>query len=119
MITLSQWLGYSTEKKLELIEKYSHECGLTYNQIKRLRNSLIVVDRFFIEAHKVAQKRDHYSARTIVEVLRHNSALEDGDKSFKINDHIISPLSRISMEMFPFLNNFFQTRNPTFKLEMQ
>jgi hypothetical protein len=119
MITLTEWQASTAEERLELIRDYSRRCGLTYDQIKRLINSPIVVDKFFYEAHRIAHKRKHYSARTIIEVLRHNSALEDGDKAFKINDHIVPPLSRISMEMFPFLNNLFETRSPTFKLEMQ
>jgi len=44
----------------------------------------------------------HYSARTIVEVLRHQSALEaDPSKQFKINDHITPTLARDFMDRHP------------------
>jgi hypothetical protein len=119
MLVLEQWNSASEEEKKALIDKYSRLSNLRYDQIKRLENSPALVHRFFQEAHKVAEKRNHYSARTIIEFLRHSSALEDGDVTFKINDHIAAPLARISMEMFPRLNNFFEIRNPTFKLEMQ
>ena len=112
MITLNLWITASPEQKLKYLRSYSRQCFLSSDQEKRLIDAPIVVNRFFHEAHKIASVRSHYSARIIIEVLRHNSALEDGDKSFKINDHIIPILARISMEMFPFLNNLFETRSP-------
>jgi hypothetical protein len=117
MLTLSEWINASNKQREAWIEDYSRRCHLTYDQIEMLVKSPEVVNRFFHEAHKIAEKRTHYSARTIIEVLRHYSALEDCDKSFKINNVIATSLSRLSMEMFPRLNGFFETRSPTFKLE--
>jgi hypothetical protein len=119
MLMIADWRNYSFEQKKSAIEKYATQCHLDDEQTERLIEGLVLADRFFYEAHKVANHRDHYSARTIVEVLRHNSVLEDGDKTFKINDHIIPLLSRISMQMFPALNGLFETRSKSFKLEMQ
>jgi len=118
MITHAQWLEMNKGQKLTAIIKYSAECELTYQQREMLVKSPAVVDKFFEEAHKIAKVRKHYSARTIIEVLRHNSALEDNDTTFKVNNMIGTPLSRISMAMFPFLNSFFETRSPTFKREI-
>jgi len=117
MITLRDWNFADEDRKRELIYVYHLHCDITYEQRQMLEKSLAVVTRFFIMAHDVAQVRNHYSARTIIEVMRHNSMLEDGDKTFKINNMIGTPLARISMEMFPALNGFFETRHPTFRKE--
>ena len=63
-------------------------------------------------ALEMAQVRSHYSARTIIEVLRWNSDLADKDVTFKINDHSIPGLSRLWMkkhgEDYP---KFFELRS--------
>ena len=52
--------------------------------------------RFESEALKVARSgRKHYSARTIVEFLRHQTALTEKDGQFKINDHATPDLARL------------------------
>ena len=53
----------------------------------------------------------HYSARTIMEYLRHHSALEaDPTKTFKINDHLIPELAREFMRQHPQWGGFFELR---------
>jgi len=56
-------------------------------------------------------RRQHYSARTIIEVLRWDSDLKEKDATFKINDHAIPGLSRLWMakhgKNFP---KFFELR---------
>lgn len=55
--------------------------------------------------------RKRYSARTIVEVLRWNSDLEDTEKTFKINDHYTPGMAKLWMqehgERYP---KFFELR---------
>ena len=52
----------------------------------------------------------HYSARTIVEYLRHHSALQEKDGMWKINDHVTPYLSRRFMGQHPQYIGFFETR---------
>ena len=54
----------------------------------------------------------HYSAYTITEFLRHNSALRaDPDYTYKVNNNIIPTLSRDFMDAHPELpKNFFEQR---------
>ena len=53
----------------------------------------------------------HYSARTIVEFLRHHSALAEIESEWKINDHITPHLARRFMKDYPHMNGFFELRS--------
>jgi hypothetical protein len=67
---------------------------------------------FEAEALKVLKRGfKHYSARVIVEVLRHHSALaEKPDNGWKINNNIIPYLGRLFALMNPVHANFFEFR---------
>ena len=52
---------------------------------------------------------EHYSARTIIEVLRHHSSLREKDGTWKINDHITPWLARHFLSIYPTLQ-IFETR---------
>ena len=72
-----------------------------------------VFRRFEGEALKVISRGfGHYSARTIMEYLRHNSNLEaDPTKMFKINDHLTPTLARDFMQAHPEApKKFFEMR---------
>lgn len=101
------WCNFTEKGKKNLIKEYSN---LPKDEEELLCKNLELFDRFLVEAHYAAKFRDHYSARTITEVLRHNSLASDTDKQFKINDHIVPILSYASMQMFPSLNGFFEIR---------
>lgn len=58
----------------------------------------------------VGLKYKHYSARTIIHVMRHHSDLHDGTSAFKINDHISPVLSRWFLDNHPELPGFFELR---------
>lgn len=68
---------------------------------------------FEAETFKVIKKGfKHYSARTIVEVLRHHSALaENADSGWKINNNITPYLSRLFALMNPQHTDFFEFRH--------
>lgn len=59
-----------------------------------------VFERFEREALRVIERGfEHYSAYTLIEVLRHHSNLEaDPTKTYKINSHIIPTLARDFMD---------------------
>ncbi len=72
-----------------------------------------VFHRFGREALRVIRRGwKHYSARTIMEVMRHHSNLEaDPTKRFKINDHLIPTLARDFMTAHPEApKKFFELR---------
>ena len=70
-------------------------------------------EAFEREANRVWESgRRHYSARTIGEYLRHESALrqEEPDEDFKLNNNIFPSLARIYMAMHPERFGFFERR---------
>lgn len=68
--------------------------------------------RFESEANKVWRNKDnkHYSARTIVEYLRHHSSVSDAGYDFKINDHHAPVLARMWTFLYPERAGFFELR---------
>lgn len=67
--------------------------------------------RFEAEADKVWERgRKHYSARTIIEVLRHESALADNDATYKLNDHATPDMARLYKLLHPSRADMFETR---------
>lgn len=54
--------------------------------------------------------RRHYSARTIVEVLRHESTLAEVGGMWKINGNFCADLARLYVETYPERDGFFEMR---------
>lgn len=75
-----------------------------------LRDNWTIWLRFREEADKIRAKgRGHYSARTIGEFIRHQTALaEDGD--FKINNNVFPDMARLYMLTHPGAAGFFELR---------
>ncbi len=68
---------------------------------------------FELEADRVwGRGRTHYSARTIGEYLRHETALREGpnELGFKVNDHWWPDLGRLYMLLHPDRAQFFERR---------
>jgi hypothetical protein len=67
-----------------------------------LPNNLHVWDAFVEEAMKIRRRGyKHYSARTIVHVLRHHSAISEKGSEWKINNNHSPYLARLFDLMFP------------------
>lgn len=76
-----------------------------------LEENLHVYRGFSGEAWKVRGcGRTHYSARTIVEVLRHNSMLREATGQWKLNNNYAADLSRLFMLDNPTCAGMFETR---------
>jgi hypothetical protein len=61
-----------------------------------------LVYAFAKEALRIAAVRKHYSARTIVEVIRHESAIADTQgKGFKVNNNRAPHLARVFAKAYP------------------
>ena len=57
---------------------------------------------FAREASRIWDRgRRHYSARTIVEVLRHESALAEVGGEWKITNNVIPDLARLYVQTYP------------------
>ena len=61
---------------------------------------------------QMAKIRKHYSARTVIEILRWYSDLKDSDTTFRLNNNIAPGLARLWMhkhdQQYP---KFFDIRN--------
>lgn len=77
-----------------------------------LRLNLHVWERFEQEANRVWEAgRRHYSARTIGEVLRHETALAAAnDGEWKLNDHRWPDLARLYLAVHRDRDGFFELR---------
>jgi len=75
-------------------------------------NNMHVWHSFVIETFKVHQKGfKHYSARTIIHVLRHHSAVSENGNQWKINDHHSPYLARLFDLVYPHKAGLFEYRN--------
>ena len=76
-----------------------------------LPDNLHVYEAFEREALKVVRRGlKHYSARTIIEVLRHNSALAEVGGAWKLNDWHTPYLARVFMLLHPEQKGLFEFR---------
>ncbi len=65
--------------------------------------------RFEAEALKIARRRQHWSARTIIEYLRHETGLrEDGE--FKVNNNAAPDCARLFAMLYPMYAKLFEFR---------
>jgi hypothetical protein len=70
-----------------------------------------VWDAFVREADRIRlHGRKHYSARTIIEVLRHASALAERGGVWKINNNLAPDLARLYVLRYPEAGDFFEFR---------
>jgi hypothetical protein len=69
-----------------------------------------VYQDFERRALAVSRHRNHYSARTIVEVMRHDSVISESCGVFKLNNRFIPDLGRLFMLKNPIHDGMFETR---------
>lgn len=83
----------------------------TTAELEFLRDNRALYEAFATEAIKVRSTgRQHYSARTIAEVLRHNAAVSGADTKYKINNNCVPMMARIFMKVWC-CQGFFEVRN--------
>jgi hypothetical protein len=67
--------------------------------------------RFVAEANKLWDRgRGHWSARTIIEYLRHETALSEQGGLFKINNNFAPDMARLYADTYPDRASLFETR---------
>lgn len=75
-----------------------------------------VIEAFEKEALKIINRgRKHYSARTIVEVMVHESIIQETNGSFKIGNDNAPDLARVFVVMHPAYVDFWEYRRPDSK----
>jgi hypothetical protein len=102
----SEWQKLSRKQKRGIIKRSGTDSFVT----APVADNVALFDRFIYEAHRVSGRK-RYSARTIIEVLRHNTLASDNDKDFKINNDIAPKFARVSMALFPALEGLFELRS--------
>lgn len=101
-----------------LFTAHMHADSFTPEFIAALPDNLHVYAAFEREALQVVRMGwKHYSARTIVEVLRHRSALADTDSQFKLNDHATPGWARLFALLNPEHAGLFEFRRVNTKRE--
>jgi hypothetical protein len=76
-----------------------------------LPENLHVYRDFEREALRVVRRGlKHYAARTIMEVLRHNSALAEAGEDYKLNNNMIPSHARLFALMHPIHAGLFEFR---------
>lgn len=69
-----------------------------------------VYHEFERRALQVAQRREHYAARTIAESIRHDSAVGELFGEFKVNNNAIPDCARLFAMMNPHHGGLFEFR---------
>lgn len=96
---------YIINTLMENKEKFSNEF------IEWFPDNEHVWNAFALETMKVKQAGfKHYSARTIVHVLRHHSAIAEKNSEWKINDHHSPYLARLFDIVWPEHAGLFEYR---------
>lgn len=76
-----------------------------------LEANLSLWERFEDQANAVyGRGRRHYSARTIIEWMRHETSAREIDGEFKINGNFVPDLARLYGLMYPERAGFFEMR---------
>ena len=97
--------------KPPLLAAQQHADQFTPAFLAYLPENLHVYDAFEREAMRVAHRGfEHYSARTIIEVLRHNSALAERSGPWKLNDWHTPYLARLFALLNPAFAGLFEFR---------
>ena len=88
-----------------------HAERFTAEFLAYLPDNVHVYEAFEREACRVAARGfKHYSARTIIHVLRHHSALAEKGSEWKLNDHVSPYLARLFALMHPQHAGLFEFR---------
>jgi len=78
-----------------------------------------VYDAFEKEALSVAQHREHYSARTIIEFLRHHSLLASAGDGWKLDNDMTPGLARLFALLNPDCRGLFEFRERPHRTDAQ
>jgi hypothetical protein len=72
--------------------------------------NFVIWRAFEREALRIASRRSHYSAKTILEVIRHHTTLAERAGEFKINNNVCPDLARLFAFLHPSHAELFEYR---------
>lgn len=70
-----------------------------------------IYEKFESHGRIMGAKRSRYSARTIVEFIRHHTALREKDSEFKITNNVIPDMARLFSMLNPQYADLFEFRS--------
>lgn len=70
-----------------------------------------IYEKFESHGRIMGAKRSRYSARTIVEFIRHHTALRENDGEFKITNNVIPDMARLFSMLNPQYADLFEFRS--------
>jgi len=98
-----------THSPLQVAQQHADQ--FTPRFLAYLPENLHVYEAFEREAMRIVRRGfQHYSARTIIEVLRHNSALAEHGGPWKLNDWHTPYLARLFALLNPAFAGLFEFR---------
>ena len=108
-----RWTLDIYRKRMVLMMIVTHQDWFRDNDLDWVTQNFHIWEAFEREADLIWNSgRRHWSARTIGEYLRHETAIREGGDGtgFKVNDHAWPSLARIYMLMHPDREGFFERR---------
>ena len=75
-----------------------------------LSDNFFLYEAFEREANRVATRRAHWSANTVIEYLRHETMLRDVSSEWKLDDRWVSSIARLYALMNPGHRDLFEYR---------
>lgn len=90
-----------------------HPCEFSPGFDEWLDRNFVIWRAFEREALRVAERRLHYSARTIAEVIRHHTALAEQGGHFKIGNDTVPDMARLFALLHPEREDLFEFRKRT------
>lgn len=89
---------------------HEHPCEFSPGFDEWLDRNFVIWRAFEREALRMAEKRPHYSARTIAEVIRHHTALAEKGGHFKIGNDTVPDMARLFALVHPESEDLFEFR---------
>lgn len=109
----ASWVTDIYRKRMVMMMICTHADWFRDSDLDWVATNYHIWEAFEREADRIwGRGRKHYSARTIIEYLRHESEIREGANAggWKINDHATPSLARLYMLMHPDRAGFFERR---------
>lgn len=100
----------AAKRSVVIFEANMHAPDLPKGFATWIRVNAHVYDAFEREALSVAQRRDRYSARTIIEFLRHHTLLAEAGDGWKLDNDMAPGLARLFAIINPKHKGLFEFR---------
>ena len=91
-----------------IFDEQGEDFDVTFKQWLRENWRIYLTFYSNAEEMRLRARREHYSARTIIELMRWHTDLIERDSTFKINNNAVPDMARMYNKMTN--SNFFQER---------